>query len=245
MKYMGSKARFAKHMLPIVLKDRTEAQTYVEPFAGGMNMIDKVEGKRIANDISTELIEMWKALVCGWKPPHRITKEQYVHARENKKEYESHLLGWIGFRCSFSGDFFNGGCANDYPQSRRRKDGTLPNYQQEAINSTAKQVPKLKGVQFENKNYWELEIPPNSVIYCDPPYEGTTKYVGRNEFNHTLFWDWCREKSKQGHKVYVSEYNAPDDFVCVWEMKTKSQLSANGSTGGNKISTERLFVYGG
>ena len=48
------------------------------------------------------------------------------------------------------------------------KDGTLPNYQQEAINSTAKQVPKLKGVQFENKNYWELEIPPNSVIYCDP-----------------------------------------------------------------------------
>ncbi len=75
MKYMGSKARFAKHILPIVLEGRTEAQTYVEPFAGGMNMIDKVDGKRIANDIHTELIEMWKALVCGWQPPLTVTED--------------------------------------------------------------------------------------------------------------------------------------------------------------------------
>ena len=52
-----------------------------------------------------------------------------------------------------------------------------------------------------------------------------------------------REKSKQGHKVYVSEYNAPKDFVCVWQKETNSQLSANGVIGGNKLSTERLFVY--
>ena len=42
MKYMGSKTRFAKHLLPIILKDRIKGQYYVEPFAGGMNMIDKV-----------------------------------------------------------------------------------------------------------------------------------------------------------------------------------------------------------
>ncbi len=242
MKYMGSKARFAKHILPIVLEGRTDAQTYVEPFAGGMNMIDKVDGKRIANDIHTELIEMWKALVCdNWKPPH-YTKEQYQQIRTDKKSYEPHIIGWVGFACSYSGKYF-GGYAGDYPESRRLKNGKLPNYQSEAINSTAKQVPKLKGVEFTNKNYWELEIPPNSVIYCDPPYQNTTKYHHR--FNHSFFWDWCREQSKQGHKVYISEYNAPDDFVCVWQKETNSQLSANGSTGGNKISTERLFVYGG
>lgn len=243
---MGSKARYAKEILPIILKNRKPEQWYIEPFAGGMNMIDKVQGNRIANDISEPLIAMWKALVYdNWKPPHRISKDEYSHARENKKEYDIVLLGWIGFRCSFSGDYFNGGCANDYPQSRRRKDGTLPNYQQEAINSTAKQVPKLKGVQFKNMNYWELDLPKNSVIYCDPPYEGTTKYVGRNGFNHTLFWDWCRELSKQGHSVWVSEYNAPNDFKCVWEKKATSQLSANGKSGGSKISTEKLFRYCG
>ena len=28
------------------------------------------------------------------------------------------------------------------------------------------------GVTFQNKPYYELELPPNSIVYCDPPYEG-------------------------------------------------------------------------
>ena len=42
MKYMGSKARIAKHILPIILKDRKPNQWYSEPFTGGANLIDKV-----------------------------------------------------------------------------------------------------------------------------------------------------------------------------------------------------------
>ena len=77
---------------------------------------------------------------------------------KKKTNYKPELIGWVGFCCSYSGKYF-GGYAGDYPESRRLKNGTLPNYQQEAINSTAKQIPKLKGVEFTNKNYWELEIP--------------------------------------------------------------------------------------
>jgi len=43
---MGSKARFAKEILAIVLKDRKHGQWYVEPFVGGCNIIDKVQNKR-------------------------------------------------------------------------------------------------------------------------------------------------------------------------------------------------------
>ena len=35
MKYMGSKARIANEILPIILKDRKDGQFYVEPFVGG------------------------------------------------------------------------------------------------------------------------------------------------------------------------------------------------------------------
>ena len=243
MKYMGSKNRFAKELLPIILKDRTEGQYYVEPFAGGMNLIDKVYGNRIANDIHTELIEMWKALVYDyWTPPNNISKDTYNLVKDKKQNFEPHLVGWVGFLCSYSGKYF-GGYAGDYPESRRLKNGKLPNYQTEAINSTAKQIPKLKGVEFTNLKYNEIEIPESSIIYCDPPYKNTTKYS--NDFNHILFWDWVRTKSKQGNKVYVSEYNAPSDFVCVWQKETNSQLSANGLIGGIKLSTERLFIYCG
>jgi len=243
MKYMGSKNRFAKEILPIILKGRKPEQYYIEPFAGGMNMIDKVTGNRIANDIHTELIEMWKALVYDlWKAPRNVSKELYHKIKNEKQNYSKKLVGWTGFLCSYSGKYF-GGYAGDYPESRRLKNGKLPNYQTEAINSTSKQIPKLKGVEFLNLKYNEIEIPKESIIYCDPPYQNTTGYS--NSFNHILFWDWVREKSKQGHKVYVSEYNAPKDFVCVWEKETKSQLSANGVIGGNKKSVERLFVYNG
>lgn len=233
MKYMGSKARFAKYILPIVLEGRTDAQTYVEPFAGGMNMIDKVDGKRIANDIHTELIEMWKAIVCDWQPPLTVTEEQYQQMKADKTGYPIELLAYVGFN-SYGGKWFAG--------YRRDKQGKR-DYWKEHYNNIMKQVPSMKGVEFRNCSFTELEIPPSSIVYCDPPYEGTTKY--RTNFDHSLFWDWCREKSKQGHKVYISEYNAPDDFVCVWQKDAVSTFGANGYTGDTKHSTERLFVYGG
>jgi DNA adenine methylase len=59
------------------------------------------------------------------------------------------------------------------------------------------------------------------------------------------FWTWVRKTTLDGNKVFVSEYNAPDDFVCVWEKQAKSSLSANGVTGKSKTSVEKLFVYNG
>ncbi len=234
MKYMGSKNRFAKELLPIILKDRTKGQYYVEPFAGGMNLIDKVTGNRIANDIHTELIEMWKALVYeNWQPPLDVSEEDYKNAKDNKTKISKALNGYIGFN-SYGGKWYAG--------YRRDKQGKR-DYWREHCNNIMKQVPNLKGVEFTNTSFTDLDIPENSIIYCDPPYEGTTKY--NNKFDHILFWDWVRTKSKQGNKVYVSEYNAPNDFVCVWQKEAKSTFSANGVIGGTKKSTERLFIYCG
>jgi DNA adenine methylase len=41
-----------------------------------------------------------------------------------------------------------------------------------------------------------------------------------------------------GHIVFVSEYQAPDDFECVYEKEIVSSLDKN--TGG-KIGKEKLF----
>ena len=235
MKYMGSKARFAKDILKIVLKDRTENQWYVEPFAGGMNIICEANGNRMANDIHYYLIEMWKGLCDGWIP-QKINSNKYHIVRNNREQFEPRFVGWVGFNCSYGGKWFGG-----FAGETKTKIGTVRDYQIEAINNVAKQVEKMKGVVFQNKPYYELELPPNSIVYCDPPYEGTTKYA--NDFDHNLFWNWVRNISKQGHTVFVSEYNAPADFECVWQKEAKSSLSANGKIGGNKLSVEKLFKF--
>ena len=36
--------------------------------------------------------------------------------------------------------------------------------------------------------------------------------------NHDEFWQWCRERVYDGHKVYISEYRAPEDFVKIWAL---------------------------
>ena len=235
---MGSKARIAKEILPIILKDRKPNQWYVEPFCGGCNVIDKVDGNRIANDLNHYLISMWKELVeKNWKPK-KITKQFYNKVKNSKGDYEDHIVGWVGFNCSYSGKYF-GGFAGD----TKTKINTVRDYQTEAINNVLKQIDNLKGVKFSSQSFFNFHFNFNSIVYCDPPYKNTTKYL--NNFNHSLFWDWIRNISKQGNSVFVSEYNAPKDFKCVWKKEVKSSLSANGKVGGNKISVEKLFVYGG
>jgi len=243
MKYMGSKARFSKEILQIILKDRTDDQWYVEPFAGGMNVICDVSGKRLANDKNKYLIEMWKGLVQDSKHrPNEIPKELYDKARteyNNKTniEFDDFLIGWIGWMGSANGRFFDGG----YSGKSNTKIGTTRDYIKESISNIEKQIPKMSSVLFESLDYDELQIPMNSVIYCDIPYYGTKQYSTSKDFNHEKFWNWARSIGKQGHTVFVSEYEAPNDFKCVWQKEAKSSLSANGIIGGNKLSIERLF----
>ena len=229
MKYMGSKNRIAKEILPIMLEKR-ESRTWVEPFVGGANMIDKVQGKRIGADINPYLIDALIAIrdyvIDLPKNNKEFTEENYKELRKNDNyKYK----GYAGFAFSYSGKWLGGWC----------RDGlNKRDYVNESYKNAINQSPLLQDVILVNESYLDLQIPENSLIYCDPPYEGTTKY--KDGFNHAEFWDWCRQKAKEGHIIFVSEYNAPNDFKCVWEKKIFSSLTKNT---GSKVATERLFLY--
>ena len=234
MKYMGSKNRIVKHILPIMLSGREVNQWWVEPFVGGANILDKVTGKRLGGEYNEYIAQMWIELESGRVFRDNYTKEEYTYIKNNKDEDKA-LTGWVGIQCSYSGKWF-GGYAGEVITK-----GGLRDYQKEAYANVAKQIPLIKGVRFVHSSFENLPIPDNSIIYCDPPYEGTTKY--KDEFNHTRFWSWVRGKVEEGHTVFISEYNAPDDFICVWEKEVSSSLSANGKSGSSKKSSEKLFIH--
>ena len=99
------------------------------------------------------------------------------------------------------------------------------------------QLERLEQLELHSESYEDIEIPDKAVIYCDPPYQKTAEY-SEGGFNHKKFWDWVRGKSKT-HSVYVSEYNAPDDFKAVLRFSRNSTLSG----GQNKNQPdEKLFV---
>lgn len=228
---MGSKARFAKEILPIILKNRKQDQWYIEPFVGGANTIDKVIGKRIGNDINCHIISMYKAIQFGWEPPDYISEEEYNFLRITQCNDFHQRVGFAGIGCSYSGKWFGGYArGND-------KNGNPRNYCLESKKNLLNQRDGLFGIQFTCGNYWELSIPDNSIIYCDPPYSGTTKY--RNSFDHDRFWQWCDSMKNKGHSIFVSEYNAPEGWQCVWQKEVFNSLTKNT---GAKRGIERLFT---
>jgi DNA adenine methylase len=213
MKYLGSKRSLAKYLLPHI--KRKPGQIWVEPFVGGANMIDKVGGKRVGADICPYLIALLKAIQSGWIPPSDISVELYKDIKNNKQHYPDELVGFVGYACSFGAKFFGG-----YARNSRGI-----NYAKEAINSFKKQ--DLSEIKFICEDYKNLNMT-NCLIYCDPPYKGTTKY--KSSINHDEFFDWCKKQSKT-NDVYISELDAP--FECIFEMEVKSNLK--------KGRVEKLF----
>ena len=230
---MGSKNRIAKNILPIMLKERGE-RTWVEPFVGGANVIDKVQGNRIGNDNQEYVIALYKALQNGYIPPKEVTSDFFFEVENNKDKYPKELVGYLGTQLTF-------GC--EWWGSFRRDNTGKRKYDVEAYNNVMKQQPNLIGIDFICGDYRDLVIPSNSLIYCDPPYRGVRKYVGNVKFDSDVFWEVCRNWSKQGHIVFVSEYEAPIDFECVWSKEIS--VSANNSikAGQGLKAVEKLFKF--
>ena len=68
MRYMGSKSRIAKKLIPHILKFRQPGQTWVEPFVGAGGMIQHVKGPRVGRDRDGCIVAFLNAIRDGWVP---------------------------------------------------------------------------------------------------------------------------------------------------------------------------------
>lgn len=229
MKYIGSKRRIAKDILKVILKNRKD-EMFVEPFCGGCNLTEFVNGERWCNDINNYVVSLFKAITCGWIPHKYVSEDEYKKIKNNKSFYDPALVGYVGFN-SYGAKFFGG--------YRRDKEGKR-DYWDEHYRHLMKQKESLKDIKWTNLHYEDV-LPRNSIVYCDPPYEGCLGYDGL-EFCSKSFWSYVRKLNHLGNKVYVSEYSCPDDFICVWSKEINNTLDKNT---GSKKGIEKLFKYGG
>lgn len=90
-------------------------------------------------------------------------------------------------------------------------------------------------------DYRDVEVLPDSIVYCDIPYRGTRGYGDnhgrKNEFDYSVFYDWAES---QDVPVFISEYWCPcDRFDCIAEFNRTSTLSA---TNNAKKEIEKIFI---
>ena len=233
MQYVGSKRKMKDDLRRIFSRYRKKGQLYVEPFVGGAKSKERFDNPRWGNDIHYELIQVFIALQKGWTPPDVITEEDYYYIKEHRDELHPALVGFVGFNCSFGNKYWGG-----YARNSEGKD-----YCGGSQKSILKQAPLLKGIKFTSMPYQQMKIPKNSFIYCDPPYEGTTKYKGSGSFSHHEFWEWAAYMGEIGNTVFVSEYSQPkvNGFEKVFQKEIRSTLSMDNQQ--KKI--ERLYMWTG
>lgn len=239
MRYVGSKNKLSKELVPIIqsyIKENTIA--YLEPFVGGANMIDKIRCKnKIGLDIHKELIELLKQAQTDYIFPNCILEDEYINVKNNKENYDEWYVGLVGFCASFGAKYFGG-------YARDSKNDNSGKWSKGAINNLNKQRENLKNIKFKCMNFLDIPIEKlhNYVIYCDIPYRNTTEYK-TDKFPYEKFYDWCRKLSKD-NTVLISEYNMPEDFQCIWSTEYKTLIDSNKKNNDiNNIRIEKLFTY--
>lgn len=185
----------------------------------------------ILNDKHKYLIALLKGVQAGYEPPDEITEAQYREIKANK-DADPALAGFAGFGCSFGGRFFEG-----YARSADRT-----NYAVQSKKSLLHDMETLKTAEIYCSDYRNAPIPPRAVVYADPPYFGTKGY-SNEKFDTATFWIAMRLLAETGHKVFISEQNAPPDFVCIWEKPFTRTLDRNKNN--QFTATEKLFTHGG
>lgn len=243
-------------------------RTLVSLFCGSCAVEAKIApyfDRLICNDAHPYLMAMWQALQRGWEPPDIVTEAEYQYIKDHKDE-DPALAGFVGFGCTFGAKWFDGyardkrGCVTRGGYARHSKASLLKVFSalyrekfsgdidgrvfalESKRTTLADSVAMGDKVTFICGDYRDVEIPPGSVVYADPPYAGTTPYKGVGPFDSNMFWAHMRRLADEGHTVFVSECTAPDDVEIVWEKEYGGGMKNSGITASKIKRIERLYL---
>lgn len=234
MQYLGGKSKIAKTIVSVMLKKYPETTHVWDAFCGGLSVSKAFTkaGKRVlASDENLALITMYKAAAAGWDPPIGVTDAQRRAALSLPDTDPFKAFARIG--AGFGGSWFGGFARGAADGSSRRS------YADESRRALLDDVAHVKTFACANFLTLSAEPEPGLLIYCDPPYAGTTGYR-QGRFDHAAFWQRCREWVAAGVPVFVSEYAAPDDFVEIWSREQLSTVSRDKS---KRVMRECLFHH--
>ena len=253
MLYVGGKSRIVEPISQIIIGSARDLdQTYVEPFMGGGSVISQMPFKRrIGNDINKYLIALFSHMQEGGALPEPVSKEEYLYVREQVKsgeaasKYPDWFVGYCAFMCSYRAIYFGGYCGYSYQDKAVKSLCREFNRKRISSGDGYETHGGLQDVELHAGEYDALEIPHDSLVYCDIPYFGVYSYKTSSKFDHPKFWDWARRQvTENGSTVFVREYTAPGDWTCVWQQQLKVQLNYQVADQ-DTTKIERLFTYYG
>lgn len=232
MRYLGGKAKLAKHIAKIVECERASNEPFWDLCCGAGNVVAAVSnrGPRYGVDIVPCLVRLHRDVRDGvFIAPVVASRETHAELRLRAKadpQCDDPILAFYAHGLSFGGDWFCG-----FTETPGR------DYLGAAARGLQKKVTRFQGVEFICAPWQSLTDRISGTVYIDPPYAGTTAYRAAPPHDPVAFWrdaDALVERDAV-RAVFVSEYQAPAHWteVARWE----GQKAINRGT-----RVERLFT---
>jgi len=180
LNYTGGKYKLLPQILPLFPKEN-EYTTFVDLFCGGCNVAVNIKNKNvIANDYSTQLIDIYKYFQESGKEQvykdiyeaidkyklSKTNKEGYIALRSEYNKTKEIKLLYVLICFSFNNQIrFNSKGGYNMPFGTDRS----------SFNSALEErlglfIDGIKDIQFVNKSFELVGIPEGSLVYIDPPY---------------------------------------------------------------------------
>lgn len=208
-----------------------------EPFCGGLSMTAELAkaGPLVASDAHPGLIALYEKMRAepDWLEGFECSEADYQAAK--RLPDNDPAKAFIGFGCSFGGKWFGG-----YARFSAARGG--PSTCVSSIRTLARKIEATHAAVFACGSFFEQEPRADMLLYCDPPYAGTTGYSGVRAFNQETFRARCLAWRDAGSIVYISEYENPIGSL-VWEREQGSWLGVGVKKSGARVK-ERLYRLG-
>lgn len=222
---------------------REPGALFVDVFTGALNVVRHAKAPRIALDLCLPLITTLRATQAGWVPPESVSPELYASVKANPNPQDP-LTAFVMFGRSYGGKW-GGGYMPDFRQVNRKNDARnkVEKSGQWVAHSTVKKLLDCRDLELFHLDYRQIpDPPPGTIMYADPPYEGTTAYNGVPAFDPQEFWAHALWWHKCGALVFVSEgagARPPADWLVFKEWDQQSALASDKT----RRRTERLYVH--
>ena len=115
---------------------------------------------------------------------------------------------------------------------------SLANLQRLQSLEHLQRLQRMQAIKTTNLSYEQVKIKPNSVIYCDIPYENTHQYRC-GAFDHKRFYEWA---AQQTESLFISSYAISDERFVEIETERKSSLMNSVGIEKRAFKKEKLFV---
>ena len=266
LNYTGGKFKLLPQLLPLFPKE-TEYTSFVDLFCGGCNVAVNIHGKKvIANDYSTQLIDIYKYFQESGKEQvykdiyeiinkyklSKTNKEGYLALRSEYNKTKEIKLLYVLICFSFNNQIrFNGKGEFNMPFGKDRS----------SFNSALEErlglfIDGIKDIQFVNRSFEYVVIPEGSFVYADCPYLISTatynEQGGWTEEQERLLLGRLSLLNKQGIKFGLSnvlEHKGKENTILKeWAKQynvhylNKSYANCNYQTKDKTAKTVEVFI---